>query len=264
MSDQFVQKSSGTGTTTAVATLNGVAAGNSIVAFAWVGTNFAPTVHSVADVPNGAYAAGASDSDSGNNVFAQVFTLQNASAGTHTITFTSDVGASIDIYVVEAQGPISGAVTGTNALFNPSPGTGADAVVSGTVAISAPNTLVGMASDTSSVSGSNVPTVGGSPVAFSSRDSGVSATIGAWRLESGAASATAGATFTAITGTDRHVALVAAIANAGSVAIDITPAHLVITGRDIALAAPSPPVPVVGNFEQFPKNPIQSNARGYQ
>lgn len=264
MSDQFVQKASGTGTTTAVATLNGVVAGNTIVAFAWVGSNFAPTVHSVADVPNGAYAAGASASDSGNNVFAQAFTLQNASAGTHTITFTSDVGAAVDIYVVECQGPTSGAVTGTNALFNASPGPGADAIVSGTVTIAAANTLVGMASDTQNVTPGNEPAAGGSPVVFTSRDNGVSTNIGAWRLETGATSTTAGGTWTATVAADRHIALVVAIANAGNVSIDIAPAHIVISGRDITLAAPSPPVPVAGDFTQFPKNPLQSYARGYQ
>lgn len=213
MSDNFVQKSNGSGTTTAVATLNGVVAGNTIVAFAFNGTTSVPTVLSVADGQGSYTAQGARALDGVDNVVGQGFTLVNANSGTHTITATTDTGGACFIEVVEI-GTVSGssAFSGANQQHQAAPGTGTDAVSSTSVTITAAATLVGFSTDSASVTPADEPAVG---TGFTGRDNATNATIGAFRLETGDFPANQAATFTANTGTDQFLTFGIAILNGG-------------------------------------------------
>lgn len=219
MSDNFVQQANlGFGTTTASATLNSVVAGNAIVAVAAVGSTFNPTLHSVSD--GTAYVAGASASVSANNVFAQAFYLLNAGAGTHTVTFTTDSGATCDIFVAEI-GTTGGAAVAvdTKAQAQINPGTGANALDSGSLTIPSAATVWAVSLDTSSVAGADEPAVGTSPFSFTTRQNGVTSDSGVYRAESAAAGANGSATATAITGTHSFITLGIAISNAAGGAV---------------------------------------------
>jgi hypothetical protein len=206
----YVQSSSGTGTTTAAATLNGVAGGSTLVAFAWVGSNSAPTTHTVADGQGSYTAQGSAVTDVGNSIWVQTFVLQNANSGTHTATFTSDSGASVEIQLVECTAPTSSAIVGTAVGANQnSPGTTTDGLSSGNITIAQNVTLLGAASDTSNVSTSDEPTAG---TGFTSRLAAADSVIGSWRIESKSVSATASATFTAVVGTSRFITIAIAVA----------------------------------------------------
>lgn len=210
MSDQYLQNAEASGTTTAVATLNGVTAGSAIVAFLWDGSNAAgPTTHTVDD--GTAYTSrGPSALDNVNAVWVQGFVLENAGSGTHTITGTIDTGNACFLKVVEVGASGAGSFSGANSQFQNSPGTGADVVSSGSATVTAAATLIAMSTDSSSVAPSDEPAAG---TAFTSRDNNANGTIGAWRLESKAVSAAAAGTFTAITGTNRFVTAAVAILN---------------------------------------------------
>lgn len=211
MSDNFVQKSSGTGTTTAAVTLNSVVAGNAIWAVFINGQNSAATL-SVSD-GQGAYTAlNSSVSDATDNVTGQGFLLLNANAGTHTITGTTNSGQACEIHVMEI-GTTAGlsALAGSNSASQTNPGTGANAVSSGSMTISAAATVAGFSTDSHSTNPTDEPAVG---TGFTTRDNGASTTIGAFRHESGAFATNQAATFTAITGTDTFLTFGVAILNA--------------------------------------------------
>lgn len=209
MSDNYLQNAEGSGTQTAVATLNSVTAGSAIVAFLWDGSGTA-TVNTVADGQGSYTAQGPSAFDNVNNVWLQPFVLENANAGTHTITGTIDATEACFLKVAEIGASGAGSFSGASSLQQTSPGTVADAVSSGSVTVTGAATLVAMSTDSASVATSDEPAAG---TAFTSRDNNANGTIGAWRLESKAVAANGAATFTAITGTDRFVTAGVAILN---------------------------------------------------
>lgn len=216
MADQFVQYGEGsTGTTTDSVTLTGVTAGNTIVAFLWSGSDSAPASASVADGQGSYTLRGSSAADGVNAVWVQGFVLENANAGSHTITGTLPSGTATFIAAVEVQGPTSGAYSGGNALFTSNPGTGTDAISSGSATISAAATLIGMASDTATVNVAAAPAVG---TGFTSRTANANSTIGSYRVETKAASSNSAATFTAASGQggSNYVAVAIAILNAST------------------------------------------------
>lgn len=204
----FLQASNGaTGTTTATDSLVATAV-STILAFAWVGSNFAPTLHSVSD--GTAYSPqGTAVTDAGNNIWTQIFTLQNVSGGTHTVVFTSDSGASVFLVLVEDSAPSSGAIIGVNGVEQNSPTTTPDNISSGSITIAVPVTLIGMSADTSNVSAIDQPTAG---TGFTLRKGGNNGVMGSWSIESKSVSSTAAATFTAVDGTSRFCTLAAATA----------------------------------------------------
>lgn len=214
----FIQKANGTGTTTASATLT-VSAGSTLVAFCWLGSSSTPTLHSCADGQGSYTAQDVPIIDGGNSIWAQVFTLQNANAGSHTAVFTSDAGQAVEIELVELTAPTTGAVIGAKGLDQASPGTTTDALTSGSITNggSASATLLAMCSDTSNVNAADCPAVG---TGFTSRDSTADSTIGSWRLESKSVSASAAATFTAIDGASRFVTVAVMIAEPAGGAVN--------------------------------------------
>lgn len=213
MSDNFVQKSSASGTTTAVATLTSVVAGNAIVAFFFNGQNGLTATLAVADGQGSYVARGTAISDIADNVTGRSFTLENANAGSHTITGTTNIGQACFIEVVEV-GTSAGAsaFSGANQAVQIIPGTGANALSSGNATITAAATLVGMCADTASANPVDEPATG---TGFTSRDNAANATIGAYRLETGAFATDQAATATAITGTHTFLTFGVAILNAG-------------------------------------------------
>jgi fibronectin-binding autotransporter adhesin len=215
MSDNFVQQGFNSNTTTCVATLAGVVAGNSIVAFLFnAGTGGGIT--GVSD-GQGAYTIeGPQATDSTNNVRGQAFVLQNANAGSHTITGTVQTGDNCVIIVVEV-GSSAGvsAFSGANSQFQSGPGTGTDAVSSRSVTVTGAATLIAFSTDSSSVNVADEPAVG---TGFTTRLNNTDSSIGAYRLESGAVAANIAGTFTANTGTDNFVTLAVAILNSSGAA----------------------------------------------
>jgi hypothetical protein len=212
MPDQYVQKNRGSGTTSATVTLTGVTAGNAIVAFLFDGASSSPTTKTVND--GTAYTAGLTAADAGNAVWGGIFTLQNAAGGDHTIVGTLDAGAGVELFVFEIQAPTSGAILDTKAFFSNSPGTGTDGITSGTLTIGSAATVVAISTASNTTSAGSIPNAG---TGFTSRESGTSATIGAWRTETGAFSSNHGGTFTAPVGTDGFVTLAVAVANVSSI-----------------------------------------------
>jgi len=211
MSDNFVQAASNTGTTTCVVTLNSVVAGNNISVIAQCGSTDNPTIHTVSDTPNGAYTAkGSPLQDATNNVYTQLFVLENASAGTHTITFTSDASSALFAIAIETGTTSNPAFSGSNGSVQASPGTGANALTSGSVTVTAAATQYCYSNDTSVDDVTKEPSVG---TGFTSRANNSNSIVGAWRLSSKAASANGASTATAITGTDRFSTLGFAILN---------------------------------------------------
>lgn len=217
MSDQFVQAGTGgTGTTTATDTLTSVVAGNALIAFAFNGTTTNPAAHSCADA-QGAYTAqtgtGLPATDAGGNIWANIFVLANANAGSHTVTFTSDSGTSVFVVLVEVTAPtaspVEGAARGADQV---NPGTGTDALTTGALTISQAVTLLGIVNDCLSVTGSDTPAAGTS---FTSRQTGNNSVMGVWRIESQGVAANAAVTGTAITGTHDFITLGIAIKNTG-------------------------------------------------
>lgn len=209
----FVQKGSNTGTTTVSVTLTGVAAGNRLTAFAWNGSTTTPTTHTVADAQGSYTPEGSPTTYAGNNIWAQCFSLDNANAGSHTITATFDSGNTCDLVVVECTAPTSGATLGTNGSQQTNPGTGANALTSGNITISQSCTLLAMSSDTNNVASANEPAAG---TGFTSRDNNFDSIIGSWRLESKSVSSTSAGTFTAVDGTSAFVTIAIAIAEPGA------------------------------------------------
>lgn len=223
MSDNFIQFAVGAapvGTGTDTATLTGVTAGNAIVAYLFDGnTTVTPTTKTVTDGQGSYTIQSPSAIDVTNNVWVQQFVLENANAGTHVAVGNINAGQGCFLVLVEVGTTSNPSFSGANAQFQNSPGTGADAISSGTVTVTGNATLVAISTDSASASTSNEPTAG---TGFTSRANNANGTIGAWRLETKAVSANASGTFTAITGTDSYVTAAIAILNGGGGAPLIT------------------------------------------
>lgn len=215
MSDQFVQAGTGgTGSPSATDTLAGVTAGNTLIAFAFNGSTTTPVTHSCADA-QGTYTeqtgTGLPATDAGNLIWANVYVLANANAGSHTVTFTSDGGGSVFVVLIEVGGPAASPVEGApRGADQVSPGTGADALTTGALTIAQAVTLLGILNDNSSVTGSDTPAAGTS---FTSRQTGNNGIIGVWRVESRGVAANTAVTGTAVTGTDDFITLGIAVKN---------------------------------------------------
>lgn len=214
MSDNWVQFAVGNGTTTAAATLSGVVPGNALLAFFGNGSNFNPVALGVADAQGSYLACGARAADSANNVVGQWFRLLNANTGSHTATGTTDSGNGCDIILVEV-GTTAGAsaFSDANQAHQSSPTTGTDALSSGTVAVTAAATLVGLCIDSSSTSVAQEPATG---TGFTNRSGALSTNLGVYRLESIAAAADRAVTATAIVGTHEFLTFGVAILNASA------------------------------------------------
>lgn len=212
MSDGYIQSGVGsTGTTTDSVTLTGVAAGSTLVAFLCCGSDSAPASSAVADGQGSYVGATHSAGDGANFVFVKPFVLINATAGTHVITGTLPSGAAAFIAAVEVVAAASGAFLGDNASFQNPPGSGTDTISTGTITgITGAATLVGMAMDSASASGSAEPTAG---TGFTSRINNANTTIGAYRIETKAVSANAAATWTPTVPADNHLSAAVAILN---------------------------------------------------
>lgn len=218
MSDNFVQIAVGAapaGTGTDTATLTGVTAGNTIVAWLWDGnTTVTPATKTVADA-QGSYTIEAPDAiDVTNNVWCEQFKLENANAGTHVVVGNVPAGHGCFIVAAEISTTASPSFSGANSQFQNNPGTAADAVSSLAATVTGNATLMAMSTDSASASTSNEPTIG---TGFTSRANGANGTIGAWRVESKAVAANAAGTFKAVTGTDSFVTAAIAILNGATV-----------------------------------------------
>lgn len=214
MADNFVQQVTATAAgPNPAATVNSVVAGNTLVAFLLNG-DAAGSIAGVSD-GQGAYTAkGSLINDTTNAVEMQIFILQSANSGTHVVTGSCPTSAGSQITVVEV-GTTAGAsaFSGVNGAWQVSPGTGTNAVSSGSCTVTGAATLVAFSTDSSSTSAANEPNVG---TGFTTRNNGANSFIGAFRLESiGVASNSAG-TFTAPTGTDNFVTAAIAILNAAA------------------------------------------------
>jgi hypothetical protein len=219
VSDNFVQaatRGANADTTTTSVTLNGVTAGNTLVAFLFDGSVSAPTTHTVSD-GQGAYTSRGSAADATNNVFGEVFTLVNANAGTHVVTGTVDTSGSCWIAVVEV-GTILGAssFSDAKAAFQSSPGAGANALSSGSITVSGAATIVGFSTDTAVVNVADEPTTGTSPFTFASRDANATSVMGSYRLETAPGAANGAATAGPVVTTDNFITLGIAILNGGA------------------------------------------------
>lgn len=216
MADQFVQAGTGgTGTTTVTDTLASVVAGNSLVAFAFIGNSTAPATHTCADA-QGSYTeqtgTGLPATDTGNTIWSNIYVLANANAGSHTVTFTGDAGNAVFVALVEVQGPTSSPVENARGADQVSPGTGTDALTTGALTIAQAVTLLGFLNDNTSTVGTNTPVTG---TGFTSRKTGVNTTMGEWRIESVGVSANTAVTGTAVVGGDSFISLGIAIKNSG-------------------------------------------------
>src|SRR5690348_10023441 len=146
MSDQFIQAGAGgIGTGTATDTLTGVTSGSTLVAFAFVGSTTTPVVHSCAD-SQGSYTqqagTGLPATDAANFIWAAIFVLPNANTGSHTVTFTSDAGTALFVVLVEVAAPTASPIEDAQGADQVNPGTGANALTTGSLAVTQADTLL--------------------------------------------------------------------------------------------------------------------------
>lgn len=212
MTDFYVQSNSANtdpGTLTVTVVLTGVTAGNTLLAFSFNGSSTtSPPV--VGDGQSATWTVRGSDiADVGDNVVGTIYQLDNANAGTHTVVGTVGVAEDLFLCVVEVATTAATPFSGTHGQFQSSPGTGAGAVSSGSMTVSAASTLVSFSTDSASLSAGNEPAA----VSGTSRLNGTAIAIGAWRLQTQAASAAAAGTFTAVAGADSYITLGVAILN---------------------------------------------------
>lgn len=120
-------------------TITGIVAGNHIIAFVGCDSGGGAITVSVSD--GSAYSVGDSQRiDVGNNQFGQVFYLENAGAGSHTVTATAAGGVpgNMLIRLFEVSGLLtSGSLDKNIGQAQPSPGTGANGVTSTATAATA-------------------------------------------------------------------------------------------------------------------------------
>lgn len=221
----YLQNSGGgtVGSTTATTTLAGVTAGSTLVAFAFNGTSSVPATLTVADGQGSYTAQDVIISDATNNVAGRAFTLQNANAGSHTATVSTDSGTSCWIILVESSAPTSGAVLGAKGAFQNAPASGADTLTSGSVTFGQSATIIGFSADTASITASDEPTAGTTPNAFTSRGNNTNTAMGAWRLATATASANAAATFGPVTASHQFETFAIVIAEPGGAPADQPP-----------------------------------------
>lgn len=214
MADNYVQSSSGTGTTTCAATLVGVTAGNTLVAFLFNGSSNSGGITGVTDVPGGAFTAkGPQPTDVTDFIVGQGFVLTNVASGTHVATGTVAIGNACDIFLVEVLTTAGAAsFSGANGQFQAAPGALTDAVSSGSMTVSGSATMIAFSDD------NNNPVPG---TGFTSRATGNDGIIGFWTLASAAVSANAAGTFTAASGQGgfNYITLAMAILNAPAASI---------------------------------------------
>lgn len=210
MSDQFLQTTNGNGSGSASLTLTSVTAGSAIVVFAFDGSTGSTATVSDAQGSYGAKAPAAGPD--ANGVWGEPFVLENANAGTHNITVTTTGGNSTFAVATEVGSSGAGAFSGANSAAQSSPGTGTDAISSGSVTVTGTCTLLAMSTDSAVVNVVDEPAVG---TGFTSRASGASAVIGSWTLESKSVAANAAGTFTAILGLSQYITAAVAIKNSG-------------------------------------------------
>lgn len=263
----FVQLANGaTGTTTDSATLSGVAAGSTLVAFVWDGSTNSGATFSVSDA-QGSYTVQGSQVTTTDFVTGAMYVLQNANSGSHTCTVTVTAGHSAFIVLCELTAPTSSAVAGTNQASQSSPGTGTDAISSGSVAASASATLIAMSADTSVVDVSKAPATG---TGFSSQGTQADTVIGSSRIETKSISGATAATFTAVTGTDNFATLAIAIFEPSGGGTTVTPGagSLTLTGQaptaisPIILTPPAGALALVGQEPQLLKHLITAGDVG--
>lgn len=200
MSDLFIQSVIGAdGSGTATATLSGVATGSALVAFFFDGAAVGGTEPTTFTVSDGtAYTpsvAGAGSST--NQVYGRIFYRTNVASGTHTITGTTSSNHGKVIAVEVGATGVVVISDGKNQL-QVNPGTGTDALTSGSLSIPGAATVIVFADDTSSLSSSDQPTAG---TGFTLRNGATSNFIGAFNFGTGAFSSAHAATATAITST---------------------------------------------------------------
>lgn len=190
---------SASGTPTDTATLTGVTAGSTILAFGWDGATH--TVLTVADGQGSYTAQDAEVGPNGNTCTARAFTLLNANAGTHAVVVTTGVAGFI--VAVELSAPAAGAVAAKGASQ-----TGTAALSSGNVTVSGSSTLVAMSADTSIVNAADEPSLGSG---FSNVANGVNGVMGSWRVESKSVTVDTAGTFTGNTPAHNFITVAAAI-----------------------------------------------------
>lgn len=194
--------------------ITGVVASNTLLGFAYNG-NSATTPPTVGDGQNATWPAkGAAVLDATNLVAAQVYELDVATSGTHTVV-TNSLASGGFLCVVEVTTTATTPFSDAKGQHQAAPGTGAGALSTTSITVTSASTLVSLSTDTSIVNVVDEPT----NVSGTSRNSGTNVEIGSWRLQSQAASTSASGTFTAIIGTDDFVTMGVAIKNANSGAV---------------------------------------------
>lgn len=222
MSDNFIQVVTrgtvATDTTTSSVTLTGVTAHSALVAFCFNGQNSAPSTHTCGDGQNASWTAqGSSQSDATNNVWGQCYVLEDANAGSHTVTFTTNSGNACWIGVVEVGSTAGSSVSGSGGNFQATLTSGANTIfTSANVTVSAASTIVACACDTSSFGTGSSVTVGTSPFTFTSRETNGVGVMGDYLIETAAAASSGAATAAANTNGLNYMILAVAILNTAS------------------------------------------------
>jgi hypothetical protein len=179
-------------------------------------TNHFYGVSGVSDSVNGALASRGSDADDATSSRKVLqFTIDNVSAGSHTVTATMTGSFSAPgSLVVREIGQTSGYNATANGSVQASPGTGTDAVASGAATNSVPNALVSSLSfDTNA--GGFAPAAG---TGFTSGQTAAVASLGGhFRTESKRITGTGSntATYTAVGGTDTCLTCMAVFGESG-------------------------------------------------
>jgi hypothetical protein len=197
--------------TTIVATLAGATAGSSIHAIVITNHNYG--ISTVNDGVNGALTlrgTAADDATSSRKVLE--YTIDNVSAGSHTVTATTTFSVSAPgTLVLREIGGTSGFNATANGDVQASPGTGTDGVVSNAATNTVANALISALSfDTNT--GSSAPAFG---TGFTNgQTAGLASLGGHFRTESKRITATGSntATYTAVGGTDTYLTVMAIFA----------------------------------------------------
>ena len=143
----YLQDNSGsaTGATTLVVTLSGVKSGSTLVAFFVDANDIAGTgTVGVTDSAGSNWTqAGSYLRDGANTSSLSIWRTQNATAGTHTITFTPNLSATMAAFLVEVDGPVASVINGTpTGVTRTAPGAGTDAITAGSITTTVPNAIL--------------------------------------------------------------------------------------------------------------------------
>lgn len=217
MSDNYVQHAINNGTGSIDVALTGVTAGNALVLFAMGGTADYQASEPVITDTNGTWPAASGYKlwitvDS-NSVSCKIYVLENAAAGNHTVSVYINNGSQFAMLVEVGTTSNPSYLDAQGAKYL-APGTGADAISSGSVAAAVAATLIGLAVDSNNVGDGYAPTNNGGAT---SRAVGSNGAIGSWRLTSRAVSSGTAETFTATAGNgaDTYQAYGITIRNSG-------------------------------------------------